>query len=114
MLVSFDIDGTLETGDPPGPITIDIVRQVKALGWVVGSASDRTVGFQRSMWEEHGVAVDFVTGKHRLHEIRDRWACTRLLHIGDTNIDKHYAELAGFEFLLPDQVPVVGTDGWIL
>jgi hypothetical protein len=28
----FDIDGTLEVGDPPGLITMDMVRAIKALG----------------------------------------------------------------------------------
>ncbi len=29
FLVSFDIDGTLEVGDPPGPITLELVRYVQ-------------------------------------------------------------------------------------
>ena len=40
-LISFDIDGTLEAGDPPGPITMDMVRTIKALGYVIGSGSDQ-------------------------------------------------------------------------
>ena len=28
ILVSFDIDGTLEVGDPPGPIELALVRRV--------------------------------------------------------------------------------------
>jgi hypothetical protein len=27
VLVSFDIDGTLEAGDPPGPITMQMVKK---------------------------------------------------------------------------------------
>ena len=41
ILVSFDIDGTLEVGDPPGPIELALVRRAKALGYIVGSASAR-------------------------------------------------------------------------
>ena len=26
ILISFDIDGTLEVGDPPGVLTMDMVR----------------------------------------------------------------------------------------
>ena len=42
-LISFDIDGTLEVGDPPGIITLDMVRKAKELGFLVGSCSDRTI-----------------------------------------------------------------------
>ena len=42
-LLSFDIDGTLEEGDPPGPIGMDLVVRALEMGYVVGSSSDRTV-----------------------------------------------------------------------
>src|SRR5204863_6093092 len=38
-LVSFDIDGTLEIGEPPGIVTIALVHVAKRLGYVVGSCS---------------------------------------------------------------------------
>ena len=50
-LVSFDIDGTLEIGDPPGIITIDAVRAARALGYLVGTCSDRPVAHQRQLWQ---------------------------------------------------------------
>ena len=28
ILISFDIDGTLEVGDPPGPLTMAMVKVV--------------------------------------------------------------------------------------
>ena len=31
-LVSFDIDGTLEVGDPPGQVAINVVRRARELG----------------------------------------------------------------------------------
>ena len=39
-LVSFDIDGTLEIGDPPGIITIGAVHTARRLGYLVGTCSD--------------------------------------------------------------------------
>lgn len=113
-LVSFDIDGTLETGDPPGPVSLDLVRRAQALGYVIGSASDRTLGFQRSMWAEHGIDVHFTGGKHVLHEVRDRWYDHRRIHIGDTDIDRHFARLADFEFVHVDRLPPPGAAGWVL
>lgn len=113
ILVSFDIDGTLETGDPPGPVTLDLVRRSKELGYVIGSASDRTVGFQRSMWEAAGIEVDFVGHKHHLADIVREFDCTRLVHLGDTAVDEHYAVRAGLEFVHVDRLPAPGTPDWI-
>ena len=39
-LISFDIDGTLEFGDPPGVLTVEMVRAAQNLGYIVGSCSD--------------------------------------------------------------------------
>ena len=43
VLISFDIDGTLELGDPPGVPTMDMVRLVQEKGFLIGSCSDRTL-----------------------------------------------------------------------
>jgi hypothetical protein len=112
-LVSFDIDGTMEMGDPPGPISVDLVRTAQSLGYLVGSASDRTASYQRGLWSQHGIEVDFVGGKHHLPAYRDRWECERLIHIGDTEVDRHFANLAGFEFVFVHELPAPGTVGWI-
>ena len=101
-LISFDIDGTLETGDPPGRITIAHVRRALELGHIVGSCSDRTVSSQRSMWAEHGIAVAFTVLKHQLDRVRAEFSAEVYYHIGDTNMDRHYAERNGIEYLHPD------------
>ena len=41
IVVSFDIDGTLEIGEPPGVVPIALIRTAKRLGYLVGSCSDR-------------------------------------------------------------------------
>jgi hypothetical protein len=99
FLVSFDIDGTLEAGDPPGLITFAQVAAMKERGYVIGSASDRTLSEQRAIWARAGIAVDFTCHKHRLLASTAHFACQRMLHIGDTDLDAYYARLAGFEFL---------------
>jgi phosphoglycolate phosphatase-like HAD superfamily hydrolase len=113
VLVSFDIDGTLEDGDPPGPIEMDVVRHAIALGYVVGSSSDRTVREQRAMWDRHGLTVDFVGHKHHLQQLAASFPVDRLVHVGDTDVDAHYARLAGFEFHYVLELPTPGTEGWI-
>ena len=113
ILVSFDIDGTLETGDPPGPVSLEHVSEAKRRGHVIGSASDRTLAEQRKMWEKAGIVVDFVSHKHHLTETKSSFVCTRLVHIGDTLVDEHYARLAGFEFWHVDSLPPPSTPGWV-
>ena len=101
-LISFDIDGTLEVGDPPGCITMARVREALALGYIIGSCSDRTVSDQRRMWTEHGIEVAFTVLKHQLEQVRTGFSAERYYHIGDTNMDQHYAERAGFAYFYPD------------
>lgn len=99
FLISFDIDGTLEFGDPPGGITVEMVRRAQERGFLVGSCSDRFPSAQRTLWETHGIAFDFVAAKHMLDDVRARFAAERYLHIGDRELDQQLAEKAGFEFL---------------
>jgi hypothetical protein len=101
-LISFDIDGTLEVGDPPGSITMARVRQALELGYIVGSCSDRPVSHQRRMWLEHGIAVSFTVLKHQLDRVKAEFSAEQYYHIGDTNMDRHYAERNGFAFFYPD------------
>jgi len=97
-VVSFDIDGTMEFGAPPGPIPVALAKAMAQLGHVIGSGSDRTRSDQASLWEAHGVDVHFVGGKHHLHEVRERFRADRYIHIGDTDVDRHFALAADFEF----------------
>ena len=101
-LISFDIDGTLETGDPPGYITMVRVRKALELGYIVGSCSDRTISSQQRMWKEHDIAVAFTVLKHQLDRVKAEFGAEQYYHIGDTNIDRHYAERAGFVYFFPD------------
>jgi len=101
-LVSFDIDGTLEVGDPPGIITIPMVASIKHRGFLIGSCSDRPLSFQRQMWERFGIAPDFTVLKHRLAEVRERFAAQLYYHIGDSDVDDRFAREAGFHFLRAD------------
>ena len=106
--MSFDIDGTMEFGDPPGPVPASVARELVARGHVVGVASDWPRSSQQPLWSLHGVEPEFVGGKHHLHEVKARFAADRYVHIGDTEIDEHYALLAGFEFLHVDTLDAAG------
>jgi phosphoglycolate phosphatase-like HAD superfamily hydrolase len=113
VLISFDIDGTLEDGDPPGPIPMELAEQALSLGYLVGSASDRTVREQEAMWSRRGLEVHFVGHKHHLDRVASRFTAERMVHVGDTDVDEHFARLAGFEFHYAGLLPPAGTAGWI-
>lgn len=102
FLISFDIDGTMDFGDPPGGITVEMVRKVKELGFLIGSCSDRFPSAQRTLWANSNIEVDFVSAKHMLEDVKARFEAERYLHIGDRELDQQLAEQAGFEFLYVD------------
>jgi hypothetical protein len=102
VVVSLDVDGTMEFGEPPGPVTVEIVRLLLGAGHVVGCASDRTRTDQEQTWERAGLTLAFVGGKHHLDSVRARFPARRYVHVGDTHVDAHFAELHGFEFVAVD------------
>ena len=110
ILLSFDIDGTLETGDPPGPVTLDMVRDAQAMGCIIGSSSDRSITSQKEMWEKHNIKVDFVSNKHVLIEIKQQFEADYYLHMGDRELDRQFALEAEFDFMWMDQA---ATQPWI-
>src|SRR3972149_6119327 len=95
ILISFDIDGTLEVGDPPGGITMDMVRNAMKEGYLIGSCSDRTIASQRRIWEDHGITVDFTVLKHQLGEVKGQFHAEEYYHIGDTEMDRYVSVQAG-------------------
>ena len=103
-LLSFDIDGTLEIGEPPGIVSIALVRTAKRLGYLVGSCSDRPLSYQGALWERLEIAADFTVLKHRLADLRARFAAVTYYHVGDTDVDERFAREAGFHFLRADAV----------
>ncbi len=99
ILISFDIDGTLEVGDPPGPVTLDMVRRARESGCIIGTGSDRTLSVQQELMDRNHIQIDFVSLKHRLTEVKDAFEVERYYHIGDTELDRQFALRAGFDFL---------------
>jgi hypothetical protein len=101
-LVSFDIDGTLECGQPPGVVSLALVKTAKRLGYLVGSCSDRPIAYQQALWDALGIAVDFMVLKHRLADVKERFTAAAYYHVGDGESDARYASAAGFRFLKAD------------
>ena len=104
-LISFDIDGTLEVGDPPGLVTLDMVRSAGDMGFLIGSCSDRTISFQQQLWQRHDISVDFTVLKHKLEDVKQQFDAEEYYHIGDTDLDSFFANRAGFQFVWADAAP---------
>ena len=102
VLVSFDIDGTLEAGDPPGPITMSMVKKAQAHGCIIGSSSDRPLPVQQSIWDRYSIEVSFVSSKQGLLDVKSRFPAEEYYHIGDTELDREFALTAGFHFVWMD------------
>jgi hypothetical protein len=60
------------------------------------------VSNQQRIWLEHNIEVSFTVLKHQLDQVRAQFDAEQYFHIGDTNIDRHYAEKNGFAFFYPD------------
>ena len=103
VLVSFDIDGTLEAGDPPGPITMSMVRKAQAHGCIIGSSSDRPLPVQQAIWDRHRIEVSFVSSKQDLPKVKASFPADEWYHIGDTDLDRQFALEAGFNFVWMDE-----------
>ena len=110
ILVSFGIDGTLEAGDPPGPITMDMVRNAEAHGCIIGSSSDRPLPVQQAIWDRHNIQVSFVSSKQNLLDLKSRFAVKDYYHVGDTDLDRQFALAAGFNFVWMEDG---STEPWI-
>lgn len=98
-VISFDIDGTLDLGDPPGPITSEMIKQALALGFIVGSCSDRAPSSQQAIWDQYQIEPHFTARKHMLDDVKLQFPADRHVHIGDRDLDQQFADKAGFEFL---------------
>jgi hypothetical protein len=117
-VLSLDIDGTLETGDPPGPLSIEAVLQARTGGAIIGSCSDRTLTEQRMMWDSRQIAPEFVARKTELMGVRDTFPdAVAFVHVGDTDVDRRWARAAGFSFvdshLLTDVGLLVDLAVWL-
>lgn len=101
VLVAFDVDGTLEVGDPRGPIKLDDVRRLKEAGLIVG-----IVGAREKV-EGRLVGLDFYMEgdpykERNLKELASRFKPALAIYVADRPSDREAALRAGFCYLKPD------------
>ena len=78
---------------------MEMVRRLVRKGWLVGSCSDRTVTFQKQMWESQGIIPEFTVLKHKLEDVKRIFPFEEYYHVGDTDVDRMYSERNGFVFV---------------
>ncbi|MFC7550460.1 hypothetical protein [Plantactinospora sp. GCM10030261] len=99
VLLSLDIDGTLDCGNPSGRLCRQDALAAVEAGALIGSASDRTASDQVRVWAGWRVTPTFVVPKHGLAEVAARFPGWSRLHVGDGFVDWLEATRAGFDFL---------------
>ena len=89
-------------GDPPGLVTMDMVRGFKEAGFIVGSCSDRPISYQTRLWDQHGIDADFTVLKQNLDNVKTSFPADEYYHVGDSEMDRYFADRSGFRFVPAD------------
>lgn len=113
-LISFDVDGTLEVGQPAGAVSMELVDRLLALPICrVGltghweSAQAAGVDLEQFAWvsgsvtfDSHGGFLGCVRAKALVLGEAERGLLTRRrIHVGDTAIERRAAHAAGWSYL---------------
>jgi len=96
MLVAFDVDGTLECGNPPGPVKLEDLRKMKQAGLIVGIISPSLFRVKKEL----GDLLDFYKAgpkEETMREIRMSYS-GRTLYVGDSIHDELASAKALWEF----------------
>lgn len=110
LVISFDVDGTLQFGDPPGPITPRTIKALQEARVVIGSASDRTVTDQTRMWRQASLKPVFIVVKNQLRTLPSSFPNSLLVHVGDRFADELEASMAGVVFV---HVDTLSSEQWL-
>jgi len=105
LLLAFDVDGVLIWGNPPGMISSDVLKGLKAQGHLIIGASGHIIEMQIKEFEEQGIKLDACPGKNveTLKKVKNELKAQRYILIGDTSLDETVAKLAGYEYMSPIQ-----------
>jgi hypothetical protein len=101
FVVAFDVDGTLEYGDPEGPIKLERVKQLKDEGFSVG-----IIGAREKV-ENLLPNLDFYSPgdplkPEGLREVKERFNPIMGIYVADRASDREAALQTGFCFMYAD------------
>lgn len=96
---AFDRDGTLEWGNPPGPVKREHLIELRRLGYDIGGSGSQLPEEQYANWRNHGIEPDFAVFKSDLRTLSTRYES--ITHVGDDISDKEISRNAGFDYFTP-------------
>lgn len=102
VVLVFDVDGTLEVGNPPGPIPLKTLLYLKEKDFIVG-----IVGSWDKIPERTLAKLDFHYPGHPekpkwLSKVRERYSPTIVLYIADEERDRDACKRAGVTYVKPE------------
>jgi quercetin dioxygenase-like cupin family protein len=98
-VISVDRDGVLLWGDPPGIVSTEDLRSLRAKGYIVGTGGGAPGEEQRAEWLAHGIEPDFALSKGELLSLRERYPNGDFIHVDNEPVVVH-----GFKTIMPSQV----------
>jgi len=105
LLLALDVNGTTSWGLPPGQITPDILKSLKAEGHLIVGASGHIPESQVKEFADRGIELDACPAKNMesLRKVKEEFKADRYILIGDSPIDQEIAAGAGYEYMAPIQ-----------
>ncbi|MEA2033150.1 MAG: HAD family hydrolase [Euryarchaeota archaeon] len=106
VVIAFDVDGTLECGEPPGIIKIETVKRLKEKGFIVG-----IVGAYKKV-QRHISHLDFYLSgdphkPENLKKVRETYKPAFCIYVADLPSDKVAALKNGFSYIKPEDFTVM-------
>lgn len=98
FVIAFDVDGTLEYGDPKGPVELKRVKELKDEGFTVGiiGAKEKVEHLIPGLdFYYRGDSVKFVF----LKEVKEKFSSIIGIYVADMESDRRAALEAGFCFI---------------
>jgi len=98
---SFDRDDTLALSS--GPITLEMLKELKEKGYVIGTGGGVSGEEQARQWRRWGIEPDFALTKGDLGELRELYPGAEITHVGDDQADEEIAKKFGYNYLTPEE-----------
>jgi hypothetical protein len=106
VVIAFDVDGTLECGNPPGLIKIETVKRLKERGFIVG-----IIGAYKKV-QQHINNLDFYLSgdphkPENLRKVHETYKPTFCIYVADLPSDRVAALENGFSYIKSEDFVVM-------